>query len=424
MAKNDVRAPGGAGEERPQARPLAVFGLCGALLAGVLLGSTGIPWLVRTVEDAKAADSSVVGGLVDTENMKDADGKFVVLPYPREDAAAYVELADLDSISVEPVERAAVTEADVDANVESYLIYYGHETDRTEGTASVGDRVAVTYQAYGDDGEPMEGYSAKGAVIRLGMANEPEGFSEALDGAAIGEEATFEATFPEDWDDEAAGKTVTFKATVDCVKEVPEVTDETVAGLTEGEFGTAAAFRAYIRESLEELDEQAYRDAVYAEALEALTAGSTFKRPSQAFLEWYASVQMKYYQAAADDAGVPIEEYLSGIGLVDNPDKVANAIADSGYDALRRYALLTAVADEAGIEIDMSDMDDSTLFANRMHELLAALGLGSEDEVKEFYREENVMNDARNQKTINWLVDNVRQEAAVASEDDGTVEGG
>lgn len=410
-------------QERRGPSPVMIFGLCGSLLLGILLGSALLPWMAETIAAARSSSSSVIGEYVETEHMLDENGKFVILDYPADTAGGYVELPELSEIKIEPVEKAVVTDADIASNIESYLIYYNKDTDRTEGIAQIGDRVVINFEASAD-GEALEGYSAEGAVLQLGSAHEPEGFAEALNGVQIGEEITFQATFPEDWEDEAAGTTADFTATITAVREIPEVTDENVSELTDGEYESVDAFEAYIRASLEDLDEDAYRESVYAEALESITAGATFKPLSKALLEWYTSVQMKYYQTAADEAEMTMGDYLESMNMGDNPDKVANAIAESGTQAIQRYVLLTAIADQVGIEVDPEDASDSELIESRRHELLHGLGLTSEEEVEDYYGLGNIQNDVRNQKTIDWLVENIKQEHVdePVEETDGTDE--
>ena len=408
-AKRDRSAEDAAGSGRGPSAGLAI-GLIAALLFGVFAGMGLLPWMSETIASARSGSGGVMGALVDTENMKDADGRFVILEYPADAAAGYVDIGDLADLRIDPVDMPEITDADVEANMESWIIYYGYEEVRTEGIVSKGERAVIAYSCYGADGNLIEGYSSEGAAMDLGYGLEPEGWSDALDGAAIGEMITFPASFPESWPDEdAAGMAVTFEATVLEVRSIPELTDDNIADKLGGEFDTVDAFRDFVRSSLEELDGNAYREAVYAAAIEALTAQSTFKPIPTALLEWYVSVQMKYYQAAADDRGITVGDYLESVGLGDNPDKVANAIAETAGDAVRRYALLTAVADQAGISVD-PEGEDRLAVGYREVDLIAGLGLRDNDDLFAFYTEANVLNDVRNTKTVDWLIANVRQE--------------
>lgn len=389
--------------------PAAVLGLCGALLVGLVLGTTVIPWAANRIEEARRSPSSVLGNVIDVEDLKGPDGKFVILEYPAEAAAEYAQVGDLDGLVVEPVEKYVVTEEDIEDNIRSWAAYYGKETDVTEGVVAEGDRAYMKYSA-SKDGEALEGYSSDGAVIMIGSADEPEGFSEAVVGMAVGEKKSFKASFQDDWPDEdvAGTKDVDFEVEILSIKAVPELTDGSVTEFTDGMYESVADFRAYIRESLEAVDAEAYESEVYAEIQQALFAASSFRTMPVELLRWYASVQMYYYQMEADKAGVTVEAYLDGMGLGDDPERVANAIADSGKEAIQGYALLTAVADEAGITVD--DEADFEALEYRKAELMSVFTALNPDEATEQYTEANVKNDVRNEKTIKWLVENVRQE--------------
>jgi len=390
-------------------RPAAVLGLCGALLVGLLLGTTVIPWMAGKLDEARRSPSSVMGNVIDVEDLKGDDGKFRILEYPAEAAAGYVRIDNLDDLVIEPVEKYVVTEEDIEDNIRSWAVYYGKETDRTDGTVAEGDRVYMKYKAT-KDGDPVEGYSSDGAVIMVGAADEPEGFSEAVAGMSVGEKKSFKASFPEDWPDEdvAGLSDVDFEVEVLSVKEMPELTDETIKDFTDGLYVAVADFRAYIRSSLEAVDNEAYRAEVYAEIQDALFAAAAFKTMPDELLEWYVSVQMYYYQMAADKAGTSVEAYLDSIGLGDDPERVANMIGDSGKEAIQNYALLSFVAEAKSITVD-EGADEETMH-ERAHELCDALGLSTTDEAEAIYGKANIRNDVRNEKTINWLIENVKQE--------------
>lgn len=391
-------------------KPVVVFGLCGALLAGMLLGSLVIPWMAQKITDLKSPSSSVMGNLIDVENLKDGDGKFTILDYPAAAALEYAELGSLDGLRIEPVEKFEVSEQDIEDNIWSWMVYYGKERTLDSGTAQAGDRVLLDYTAT-SGGEELSGYKAEGGVVLLAEGSVPDEFLENVAGMSVGSEKTFTASFAEDWpDEEVAGlEDVEFKVALKGIQSMPELTDETINEVTDGQFDAVADFREYIKLSLESMDEDVYRTDVYAASLEAIAAETVFHSMPVELMEWYASVQMYYYQKAADEAETTIEAYLEGIGLGDNPGRVANAIAGSGTEAIRRYAMLTAVAELAGIQVDPDDDGDGEMVHTRVHELIADLGVESEDAMREIYKASNLYNDVRNEKTIDWLIENVRQ---------------
>ena len=76
------------------------------------------------------------------------------------------------------------------------------------------------------NGEPIEGASAKDQMYEVGRGNLIPGFEEALDGVLQGEEKVFDVEFPDDYHaEELHGQPATFKVTVKEIKEkiVPEI---------------------------------------------------------------------------------------------------------------------------------------------------------------------------------------------------------
>src|SRR5918995_753976 len=141
-----------------------------------------------------------------------------------------------------------------------------------ERAARAGDSLLVDYRGE-IDGEPFEGGEARDFLLELGAEGLLEGFDEALTGAQAGDEREVQVRFPDDYRPERlAGNDATFKVDVKEVREkqLPELDDEFAA--LASEFDTLAELRediaAKIREALEHRAEDEFRQAAVDAAAE------------------------------------------------------------------------------------------------------------------------------------------------------------
>ena len=105
---------------------------------------------------------------VSAEEIQDADGKFITLPYPDVDLSSYVTLGDYRNMTITEVPVYTVSDEDIQDNIQSYIEYYKRYMEITEGTIAVGNPVTLTYSG-SLDGVEMEEYVATEKAMRLGM---------------------------------------------------------------------------------------------------------------------------------------------------------------------------------------------------------------------------------------------------------------
>jgi len=154
----------------------------------------------------------------------------------------------------------SVTQADVDAEVQSMLEYYA-ELAEVDRAAVEGDTVNINYVGL-LDGVAFEGGtddSEVGTDLVLGSGNFIDGFEEGLIGAVAGEQRNLDLTFPDPYTNnpDLAGKAVVFQVTVNAVKEMqtPELNEEFLA--------EAAPTYATVEEFLTALEETLNLETYY-----------------------------------------------------------------------------------------------------------------------------------------------------------------
>ena len=357
-------------------------------------------------EDAKKAVTGA--SAVKAADIQDENGKFVILDYPEDlDLSGYVELCDYHSMQVQTVEKQEITEADIEANIDSYLSYQDKYIQITDRPIAEGDILTMAYTGY-QDGKAVDAYTTENVRFALGSGGEPEEFVEHLVGTSVGEEQVFDVTFPDDWTDSAyAGVTLTFHVTVSAINELPDVTEENVSELTDGQFDTLDAFRTYIRAQIEAYDTEQYESTLSNEIMDKMLEESTFKTVPQELVNWHVSTQMRYYQDQADQYQMTVEEYLQEVGLPDDIDDVLYEMTEVAVESLKRYAVLDAVADAEGITVD--EEADAAYLEKRSSQLIEGLGLSGEDALESYYHTSNLLHDVQNWKVLDWLMENIQQ---------------
>ncbi len=178
------------------------------------------------------------------------DGAF---DYKTADLSQYITLCDYKGMdlvkSVVPV-----TEAEVDAKIESIREEYSHYEYIYEGVVGEGDTVLCDYVGY-KDGVAFEGGANNGAEVTAKPdSGYIEGFAESFVGQEPGKEFSFNVTFPKAYmNEELAGQEVTFVCTITCIYGeemiIPEIND----AFAQENFGCATVeeLRALQRSELE-----------------------------------------------------------------------------------------------------------------------------------------------------------------------------
>jgi trigger factor len=261
------------------------------------------------------------------------------------------ELGDWQGLEVGRAEIEVPTDA-VDAELGRLREGFASLTPVDRPAAS-GDAIVIDF-AGTIDGEPFEGSEGRDFVIELGGENLLAEFDAALDGAAGGDERTVEVTFPDDHrPEELAGKTATFAVTVKEVREknLPELDDEFAAEASE--FETLEELREEIRsrmsQGLEQRAEAEFREA----AVDAAAANAKLEVPHD-LVHARAHEMWERIERQLQARGIDPQAYAQMQGK-DRHDLIDDAEEDAER-ALRREAVLAAVAEAEGIEPSDEDL--------------------------------------------------------------------
>ena len=232
-----------------------------------------------------------------------------------------------------------------------------------ERAAAPGDSLLMDFEGT-IDGEPFEGSESKDFLIELGSEGLLPEFDAALAGALAGEERTVEVTFPDDHrPEELAGKTASFDVTVKEVREkdLPDLDDDFASEASE--FDTLDELRDHIRSRISEAFERRAEAEFREAAVEAAAKNATIDLPHE-LVHARAHEMWERIERQLAARGIDPQAYARMQGK-DRHDLIDDA-EDDAAKALRREAVLAAVADAEGIEPTEED-------------LLEALGPGEGD---------------------------------------------
>ena len=118
-----------------------------------------------------------------------------------------------------------VTDADIDAEIETVRTRNSRMTDITDRAAQMDDIANLDYEG-SVDGVPFDGGKAEGHDLKLGSGQFIPGFEEQIVGHSIGDEFDVNVTFPTEYHAEnLAGKAAVFKVKLNGIKfnELPTV---------------------------------------------------------------------------------------------------------------------------------------------------------------------------------------------------------
>jgi trigger factor len=222
-----------------------------------------------------------------------------------------------------------------------------------EREAKDGDVALIDYEGK-IDGELFEGGSAKDYLLELGEGRVLPELEKALVGAKAGDERQATVPFPDDYPaEEVAGKTAEFEVKVKEVreKELPDLNDDFAAEASE--FDTLAELRDHISGQIKEILDGQIAERFREAALDAAVANATVELP-EPVVEARAAEMWRRVERQLQRQGMEPENYLQIQGKT--REEMVQQARPEAEQALKREAVLEAVAKAEGIEVTEEDM--------------------------------------------------------------------
>jgi trigger factor len=219
--------------------------------------------------------------------------------------------------------------------------------------AKPGDVVLIDYEGK-IDGEPFEGGTARDYLLELGEGRVLPELEKALEGAKPGEDRQAQVPFPDDYPaEEVAGKRADFEIKVREVreKELPELDDDFAAEASE--FDTLAELREHISDQIKAVLERQIAERFQEAALDAAVANATVELP-EPVVQARAEEMWRRVERSLQRQGMDADSYLQIQGKT-REEMIEQARPDAER-ALKREAVLEAVAEAEGIAVSEEDM--------------------------------------------------------------------
>ena len=243
------------------------------------------------------------------------------------------------------------------------------EITPVEREARAGDLAVIDVEVEaGGEVVPSESRQAMEAELKEGILI-PE-LMAAIIGAKVGETRSATVTFPEDYGEPMlAGKEGTIKATVQGIKEkvLPVLDDALASQLSGGKYETVDAYRASVREQLEESAKSLSAMAREQALVKALVEASTVEVPD-ALVERELASHLDSLDRSLNRQGLRFDRYLEYLGKTpeqwiaeERPEAEARLKVDLVLDEFAKRENIEPSEDEVNKLIDEQAATDDEL---------------------------------------------------------------
>ena len=208
----------------------------------------------------------------------------------------------------------AVTDADVEAEVEAARKRNARTIEVEGRAAEMGDIANIDYEGF-VDGVAFAGGKGAGHDLTLGSGQFIPGFEEQIVGKTVGEEFDVNVTFPTEYHaEELAGKAATFKTKLNGLKseELPALDDEFAKDVSE--FDTLDEYKADIKSKMEQRNEAKAEGEVENALAEALMSKLEGEIPEVMF-ETETDNFVRDYETRLRQSGLDLNTYFKYTGL-------------------------------------------------------------------------------------------------------------
>lgn len=308
-------------------------------------------------------------------------------------AEDYITLGEYRGLTVTRMD-ASVSDEEIEEQLASMLAQSATTeeiTDRTD--VQEGDVANIDYTGT-LNGEVFDGGSAQGFDLQIGSGRFIPGFEEGLIGAEVGETATLNLKFPDEYPNnpDLAGQDVVFAVKVNSISEQvePELTDAFIEEMTQGEYKSVDDYKAAMRESMEESKLEYSDNLLYSDLRERVVENATLKKDiPEEYIQSIGDRMKENVKSMASAYGMDYATYLQNYLGVDEAG-LDEQIKTYAPDAAKEALVIKAIAKAEGITISKDELNDA------VKEAVELYGYESESDFKENtdmdYYEESLLN--------------------------------
>ena len=365
----------------------AVLILCALMAAGLAAcgGSSG------------ENSSSVSGESTGTSTVSSSSQEDAIMSIPLEEGDDWkledcIVLGDYKGLRLTKT-VGQVTEKEVD----SYIQSQATAEEVTDENAAVQDGDTVNIDYVGKiDGKEFDGGSAQGSVLVIGSDTFIDGFEDGLIGMIKGETKDLNLTFPDDYGNtDVAGKAVVFTVTLNSISRAPEQDDAWVSSYTDGKYTSMNDYRAYMKESLQEGNDEAADQQLNSDAWEQIEKTCTFLKLPKSYVEEGSEEFEKNVTSQAEQYNATLDDFITQNGLTAEEYKTRK-------EQYCRYTAESRLLLEALMQAEQLT-DDSQEYKDALAETEKAWGM-TEDALKEQYGEDTLKQYVETQMVLDKVI--------------------
>ena len=225
----------------------------------------------------------------------------------------YVTITKYKGVEIDKVDADAVSDNDVEAQINSVLQSKSTTTEVTDRAAQTGDTVTIDYEGK-KDGVAFDGGTANNYELTIGSGTFIDGFEDGIIGMKKGQTKDLDLTFPEEYSsEELAGQEVVFKVTLQSFKRAPELTDDWAAKNTDCK--TAEDYKKEIRKTLEEEAKTSAQNTLRETAWNTVLSASEVKEYPQDDLDTAKTEFKTLYENYAKQGDMTLEDFVKAQGI-------------------------------------------------------------------------------------------------------------
>lgn len=264
---------------------------------------------------------------------------------------AQFELKDYGNIKTEKKSLKAVTDEDVDREINKIRQAKGFLKDSIADEVKEGSYVQATVAAF-VDGKAEPGLSGENQMYLAGEKASYRGIEKGLVGMKVGEEKEITHEFPADSPNKRlAGKKAVFKVKVARLKEleVPELNDEFVKGL--GRHATVAEFKEVVKKELVRQAEAEVKNYNAEQVFKYLLENNDFE-VADGLVDQEVADMIARYERNLKNQGITMQKL--GIDL----NRIRVEMRPQASNSVRLRYILKEAAKREGIEVTDVEMED------------------------------------------------------------------
>ena len=222
--------------------------------------------------------------------------------------------------------------------------------------AKSGDEAIIDFKGFDKKGEPVSGADGTDYPLVLGSGSFIPGFEDNVIGMKIGEEKSFDVTFPKDYGVKTLQNAkVNFTVTLKKLNEVvlPNLDDEFAGKI--GPFETLKQLKDDINKQLES-DASARAEADFEAAMINDLADKTVVEVPESLVKEQEEMIISEIKQNASQRGMSYEDFIATSGMSEEEFMKKEV----GKEALRRVKaglMLSEIADEQAIEVEPEELE-------------------------------------------------------------------